>query len=141
MNTLQPTTPRKAVFAIALTLGVWPPTAQATDVDKLLNSLEERRGRIKSLHSVTEMAIRQPTATRKTRFEYWELTAGDTRKTKRVGRAEILEKGKDKPQIAESVSVSDGKFQWSELQGTGAIEAAPGRPRRKIAGGTGPTGN
>lgn len=119
MNTSQRVTLRKAAFAIALILGVWPLAARATDADKLLKSLEERRAKVKSLHTVTEMVIRQPKAVRKTRFEYWESTTGETRKTKRVGRAEILEKGKDKPHIAESATISDGEFQWSELPGTG----------------------
>ena len=119
MDTLQWITARKAVFMVALAFAVLPLAVRASDADKLLKSLEERRGRVKSLHTVTETATRQQEVMRKTRFEYWELNTDDTRKTKRIGRTETPRKGKDKPEITESVSVSDGEFLWSELAGTG----------------------
>ena len=119
MDTLQRVTARKAALVVAVAFAILPLAVRASDVDKLLKSLEQRRGRVKSLHTVTETAIRQQEVTRKTRFEYWERNTADTRKTKRVGRTETPKKGEDKPQIIESVSVSDGQFLWSELAGTG----------------------
>lgn len=119
MDTSHWVTPRKAAFVVALAFAILPLAVRASDADKLLKSLEERRGRVKTLHTVTETVIRQQEVTRKTRFEYWELTAGDVRKTRRIGRTETPKKGKDKPEISESVSVSDGQFLWSELAGTG----------------------
>lgn len=121
MDTSQRVTPRKAVFVVALAFAILPLTARASDADKLLKSLEERRGRVKSLHTVTETVIRQQGVMRKTRYKYWELTAANVRKTRRVERTETSKKGKDKPEISQSVSVSDGQFLWSELGDTGGI--------------------
>ena len=119
MVTSQRVTPRKAVFVVALAFAILPLAVRASDADKLLKSLEERRGRVKSLHTVAETAIRQQEARSKTRFEYWELTAANVRKTRRVERTETSKKGKDKPKISRSVSVSDGQFLWSEMGDTG----------------------
>ncbi|MCH9002548.1 MAG: hypothetical protein IIC02_08235 [Planctomycetes bacterium] len=121
MDTLQRVTPRKAALVVAVAFAILPLAVRASDADKLLKSLEERRGRVKSLHTVTETAIRQKEVMCKTRFEYWELTAAKVRKTRRVERTETPRKGKDKPEITESVSVSDGQFLWSELGDTGGI--------------------
>ena len=119
MDTSQRVAPWKAAFVVALAFGMLPLAVRASDADKLLKSLEERRGRVKSLHTVAETAIRQQEALSKTRFEYWELTGANVRKTRRVERTETSKKGKDKPKISNSVSVSDGQFLWSELGDTG----------------------
>ncbi len=118
MDTSQWVTPRQAAFVVALAFSILPFTVRASDAEKLLKSLEERRGKVKSLHTVSETAIRQHEALSKTRFEYWELTAANVRKTRRVERTETSKKGKDKPTISQSVSVSDGEFLWSELSDT-----------------------
>lgn len=119
MNSSKRETLRRAALAVVLGVALSPAVVRASDVEKVLKSLEERRGRAKSLHTVTETLVHQSEVTRKTRFEYWELKTGETRKTRRVGRTETVKKGTEKPEIAESVSVSDGRFQWSELPGTG----------------------
>lgn len=119
MDTSQRVTPRRAAFVVALAFAIVPFTVRASDAEKLLKSLEERRGKVNSLHSVAETAVRQQQVLHKTRIEYWEQTAANIRKTRRAERTETSEKGKDKPKISQSVSVSDGQFLWSELGDTG----------------------
>lgn len=106
-------------FLVATVSWLAPAVADGAEPEALLKTLQERRNQVKSLHTVTETIVHQKELTRKTRFEYWERKGDKTWKTRRVGRTESNAKGSKGPQVADSLTVSDGQSEWSELPGAG----------------------
>ena len=104
-----------AIVQVALSLVAL--SAQASDADSLIQSLKERRAKIKSLHTVTTTNVHNRKGVRKTVFEYWEMKTEKSRKTRRVGRSEVTGDGKARGGQAESLTVSDGTHEWSQLPG------------------------
>jgi len=101
-----------AIIAVALSMLTVP--AGASDVDSLIKSLKKRRSEVKSLHTVTTNDVRGKEGVRHTEFEYWEVKTGKSRKMRRIGKSKITG-----GEVMESVTVSDGQYEWSQLPGGG----------------------
>lgn len=104
-----------AIAPVALALVAVP--VQASDVDSLVKSLRERRAKVKSLHTVTTTHVRGRKGVRKTEFEYWEVKTEKSHKMRRIGKTEITGEGPGRGGLAESLTVSDGQHEWSQLPG------------------------
>lgn len=99
---------------------VLPSPADGEEVEARLQTLRQRRSQVKSLHTVTETIIQQKQRVQRTRFEYWERKKDKAWQSRRTGRTESRARDAKETSVSESLTVSDGKYQWSELANGGA---------------------
>jgi hypothetical protein len=88
---------------------------------ELLDRLQKRRDKVRTLYHVTRTRARDGAATRETTTQIWEKQFDKMRKSRWVAEAKMHKKDPGQGRKEKTLTVSDGKHEWRELLVGGKI--------------------